>query len=474
METKEAKQIRSDNVLRTGQRNLWLIILLALTIFLIVIIYFFNDEQPRFSVLKINGVERVSNLSKPYYLTDFLLPGKNSRTKQISLLVEEGDIVSVGNFFFPYHIGEDSISLFMADDGSRIYKDGKLVGFNLFKTKNTIQWLSGLPNDSLQHLEMVGIDDVVTNEGFAFFKRLASIRKDVALNMYERSDSTQCRKDFAEITRLFTPKILLQGMMCDDMQSLSNLKKLETLVLVIDNRSYHALPSLPHLKQCIIIPQDTPHLPNDLFVNTAAVQKLTFASIDNENLKDSMLFLKHLSSLRELTLSENYAPDINYIQSLAPDLTVLNLSSNNSNLSAIAGFKKLQWLGLPADMKQKTFDDVIPKLDKLQVLELYGNDSVTNFSPLLRLKDLKAFVILDTITDKQALSRLRQLRYLSLPKKTFEDSNYIQSLEKALPGTIIVPNSGVCLGSGWLLLLVPIVAAIIVYKLIINKRDVNG
>jgi hypothetical protein len=51
---------------------------------------------------------------------------------------------------------------------------------------------------------------------------------------------------------------------------------------------------------------------------------------------------------------------------------------------------------------------------------------------------------------------MKDLRYLSVPGNSRQDSAYILALEKALPGCIIVPNSGACLGSGWLLLMVPV------------------
>ena len=43
----------------------------------------------------------------------------------------------------------------------------------------------------------------------------------------------------------------------------------------------------------------------------------------------------------------------------------------------------------------------------------------------------------------------------------------IQALEKALPGCIIVPNSGACLGSGWLLLIVP---ATFLFSVIFDRK----
>jgi hypothetical protein len=56
---------------------------------------------------------------------------------------------------------------------------------------------------------------------------------------------------------------------------------------------------------------------------------------------------------------------------------------------------------------------------------------------------------------KKGLMDLSNLKYLSLPSKAFKDQEYIQMMKKNFPNTTLVPNSGICLGSGWILLLVP-------------------
>jgi hypothetical protein len=68
--------------------------------------------------------------------------------------------------------------------------------------------------------------------------------------------------------------------------------------------------------------------------------------------------------------------------------------------------------------------------------------------------------ITDTITDIASIKTLRNLKYLSLPYDFLDDSVNRAELQKSLPGTRIVPNEGFCMGSGWLLLLIPLVLII--------------
>ena len=84
-----------------------------------------------------------------------------------------------------------------------------------------------------------------------------------------------------------------------------------------------------------------------------------------------------------------------------------------------------------------------------------GSDLVTDYKSLLPLSNLRGLVIIDSLTDLETLINLKQLRYLSVEKRP-RDSNIITTLSKALPGCVVVPNSGACLGSGWLMLVLPL------------------
>ena len=58
------------------------------------------------------------------------------------------------------------------------------------------------------------------------------------------------------------------------------------------------------------------------------------------------------------------------------------------------------------------------------------------------------------------LPSLDQLQLLILPTEIFDDSpEWIKDLKAELPNTKIVPGTGLCLGSGWLLLLIPFILA---------------
>lgn len=73
----------------------------------------------------------------------------------------------------------------------------------------------------------------------------------------------------------------------------------------------------------------------------------------------------------------------------------------------------------------------------------------------MTLDDLKVLTVSDTLRDQSTPLQLKNLEYLSLPVASLEDSVFVNQLQKALPNTHIVPNDGFCMGSGWLLLIIP-------------------
>jgi len=168
--------------------------------------------------------------------------------------------------------------------------------------------------------------------------------------------------------------------------------------------------------------------------------------------------LSPLENLQELIINNaDKSADMATIKNKMNKLSVLIVSGIATNIDVLLSAQKLRWLGLPENTSQLQFNSINTKLQGLQVMQITGNDSIIDYKPLQQLPNLKGLVITDTVTDKESLYALKKLRYLSLPQNNKADSAYLLAMEKALPGCIVVPNSGACLGSGWLLLLVPLV-----------------
>jgi hypothetical protein len=108
---------------------------------------------------------------------------------------------------------------------------------------------------------------------------------------------------------------------------------------------------------------------------------------------------------------------------------------------------------------QDGFNSFLESHPDLEVVTIINNDTIRNLKPLLNLKRLYGLTVADSLTDFAAIKSLKSLKYLSLPYDLLNDSIIKADLQKSLPGTVIVANQGVCLGSGWLLLIIPLILA---------------
>jgi len=117
----------------------------------------------------------------------------------------------------------------------------------------------------------------------------------------------------------------------------------------------------------------------------------------------------------------------------------------------------LTWLSLPPNISQAEFREITGGMKKLQVAELIDCSGIENLAPLQSLSKLRILVLKLEKEQLSMIDSLNQLKMIILAKELFEtDPQWITELRSALPGCKIVPGSGICLGSGWLLLLLPL------------------
>jgi hypothetical protein len=120
---------------------------------------------------------------------------------------------------------------------------------------------------------------------------------------------------------------------------------------------------------------------------------------------------------------------------------------------------------------QQEFDTFTLSHPRIEIIEVIGNDTISNLQSLTKLNNLYGLTIMDTVTDLATVKTLKNLKYLSLPLILLEDSIKKAELQRELPDTRIVANEGFCMGSGWLLLLFPIV--LILRFFAVRKKQAN-
>lgn len=204
-----------------------------------------------------------------------------------------------------------------------------------------------------------------------------------------------------------------------------------------------------------------------------------------------LLPLSGLKKLRSLTLAECSFKDLSHfefpaslenlflvscdtltdISGLAQISNLVSLglagSDDVKDMELLNNLENLKWLSFPKNVTQEQFNSILGKQPLLEVVELNDCPLVKDLTMLQDQTQLKVLILNTAEYDLSQLEMLDQVELIVLNAELFKDvPELIVQLRTNLPDTQIVPGSGLCLGSGWLLLLLPLVVLVRV----ISKR----
>jgi hypothetical protein len=130
-----------------------------------------------------------------------------------------------------------------------------------------------------------------------------------------------------------------------------------------------------------------------------------------------------------------------------------------SDLSVINNLKTLQWLGLPPGVSQDQFDEMMRNHTGLRVLELIECKNIQEITRVGSLKKLESLVLLNGRVDLAPLKDLKNLRLIALSKDFYQEESGVEAVQRAHAGVLIVQAEPFCLGSGWILMVWPVLLA---------------
>lgn len=191
----------------------------------------------------------------------------------------------------------------------------------------------------------------------------------------------------------------------------------------------------------------------------AGLHKLRSLTVAESGLT-SLSIIEFPESLRNLyligcdTLSDIHElSDLQSLQRLS-----LMQCSRVKDLAPLQDLGPLQCLSFPPRITQQQFGELAAKFPQLELIELIGCPEIENLSPLQTLPHLHTLLLQLDIEQLTGLDSLTQLSTIILTDQIYNDNEqWIKDLKASLPETTIVPGSGLCLGSGWLLLLIPFI-----------------
>lgn len=431
-----------------------------------------GSTDPELYIINVTGTPMVLNCSKSY---SFAGHYANKENDTVSLAVSAGDLIYfqlLEDEILCYRYNpSDGLNLSIRYDTiyDRFYLNNELISAHLSEGSAAWDWLTGADREILSGIRSFNISLPVSETELNSLEMIAGALSNPGL--YIEGDSL-----LAEVLSFFKPGWLI----AEDLNysTLSqdtkvNLKHLELLWYAGDDSIDHDfLVSLPELNSLIIEYWDSTDITDFQFAKLKSLESLSIIESDIYDLSP----IAASSRIRNLNLI--YCETLKEIGS-AVDLagiTCLGLAGceHITDIPAILKMPSLNRLSLPGNTSQMEFADIITRHSTLQVLELIGCDSITDLSPLENYSGLKALTLDIDIPDLNPVCRLGGLDLLVLPEDFFEDSLAITEIQQAMPKTRIVAGGGFCLGSGWILLLVPAVIFLVIVKKIFTASRIAG
>lgn len=322
-------------------------------------------------------------------------------------------------------------------------------------------WLAGATPEEKTELRSLFVESPVTPEHFVLLEELALRNSQIEVAAYDGGLMMSLLGLFDPV---FSP-VLEEMVMAENIPLLVQEPKLRTVL--VENPGLTALGflrQLPRLETLFISewdPDEAGPLPDSIHGLTSIV----LIDWDGEDLKD----LGKQPGLEKLTLVGCDGDHLTDLSALAayPKLHLLAFRGCEvAELGPLAALKNLRWLGLPDETTQSQLEQIALALPELEFLELLVPDDVTDLAPLTQMKNLRG-LILETEAPPDPLFEMDQLEYLALSIDSDEESPYgehiIPRLRAELPETVLARVEGFCLGSGYILLLFPMVGLIWVF-----------
>jgi hypothetical protein len=250
-----------------------------------------------------------------------------------------------------------------------------------------------------------------------------------------------------QVIALFKPFWLLldEGAAIDE-QLLPALNRLELLHLT-SAEDFSLISRLPRLNALIIAGENVDD------INAARLRSLTLIRSNIEN----PTALGRLKKLRNLHLVRCNIKDADSFPVL-PKLREAGFAGcgDLADASVFLNQSSLEWITFAPNTSQEEFNRCLQANPHLQVVGIAGCEQIRDLSPLKRMLKLKGLLLSPSKENPPAVPELPNLEVLLIGGQE-ADEQQIQQLQAAFPDAHVV-HGGYCLGSGWILLVVPLVA----------------
>jgi len=418
--------------------------------FLAVLILFFTSctSKPEpYSILEFTGIDEISNFSKSY----MLMLSESDSINPAVIMGSNGDLFWCDKYLFQYDDPSSQNRFLFKYTDSVLYVNNKIYSIDIPDKDDTIPWFKNVTENDFSALQFISVNSKFPESYLPYLAGLAKIKPDAGIYLAGNF------RDMADLLEIFNPRIIAgTSLKLSDFEQLSKLTNLEILMTSLtDSVITYPLPSIPELKQLFLTElDDNVALTNNFLVNNKQIERLIIQKSGNLDFS----ILDPLDNLKELVVNVSGAIINLALINDHTRLEVLSVAGDDLIYDPdLIKLPLLRWMTFSSGVTQKQFNSFIDTHGDLEVIELIKNDTISSLQVLSKLPGLYGLTINDTITDIATVKTLNNLKYLSLPGDYLDDPLNKSEIQKSLPGTRIATNEGFCLGSGWLLLLIPLV-----------------
>ncbi len=415
-------------------------------------------DGPRIDILHIDGASWASNVSTSYGW--FGSSPEFEEEKKLTLAASDGDLLYMMlddlDFYYRYN-SKDGTNLELTFDtlgALSVYLNGELNYMELSEP-SSLEAFSLLTEPEMARLSTLNVNGSLAEEVLPILQEHESHLQGLGLVLENGSPFP----DLNELLVLCRPEFLVlhNSSLFPEPGGETNLEGLE--LLWIEDR----IPSLSKTVACcgdlesLIISGWEP-LPGEILPLSTLrmLRNLTLAESELSSL-ENIEFPETLQSLNLISCDTLY--HIDQIKDL-PKLCRLGLTACDkiTRVTLPENPESLRWISLPESITHQEFERLCLGLPSVEVLEAIDCSGIEDLLPLQELEDLRILALQLDQEQLTGLDSLTQLELLILTDELFMDNSiWINELRASLPSTQVVPGSGLCLGSGWLLLLLPLI-----------------
>ncbi len=328
-----------------------------------------------------------------------------------------------------------------------------------------LEAMAGVGPQGLRDLRLVRLGAHLAPEARLALVALAAENPEV--DTLTIADLSAC----ADLLALFRPRqIVLDEAQVGDFGRLAGSTVQSLFIADPDGLDFSVLARLPELRSLVLLdtPRGTVRLPR----RGSRLERLVVRGAGLEG-------IRHLEAQRELRYLAvvNLPPGTVRQVSRLPCLEALVVGvaegEEAADLSALRALSGLSMLGLQGGVTQADFDGLLAANRRLRVVQVVDCGEIADLSAVRWLSELEVLVCPGAPTpDAAVLEGLPRLRLLALASDAFsaEKAESLLGLGERVPECHVAPVRGLCLGSGWLLWLVPVLGAALLARRMLEDR----